>query len=881
MTRRLFPYLLSRSKVFLWFWWIWGFVYAQTPVSQNLEVRWDSLCPCEASVVQTFYFDRPSAGHLALYDWLDAYASIHSSVGKILAERYRLDFHFSTKKQRGFLRIDTSDTSWKIKRRGGTVVLSWDTPKDSLTIRYRIRLPARKFTGMGYDKDGYDLMNVFLQPVPSYATGRQARYHDILLFDRPVMPVRTRIRLYSPAEEWTWQANAEIRPADNGMTEIAKDNNALHLAARRELFHVFKLENHTWILDPASYKSYSDTEKALALDRVYAYLKSRNFPVARKIMITRLDLENFPVYDVNWLPVIKPFPRDFRLSVQLLYQTVRQSMAEWPGDFRRDYAFRTGWEQYLVMQFVETHYPYMRMTGMPVRWPVIRSYRMFEVPYRQKYYLLYRYIARLNYDQALALPADSLSVYNRSVGTPSKALLGWHTLNMYAPGLPDTVWREIYRHADRQVLTPQLFDSLWRQKGGPDISFMWDDFYRTARKIDFRASKIKRRGETFLRIRNNGGMSFPVTVEGKDGPVMFGGRDTLMPWPDQTRRAEINRTELYPEINLRNNTAPAWRKPLRIRFWQDLESPFHRQIFLNPELNYNLYDGLILGVGINNKTFIDKHFMWQLRPSYAFRSRSLTGQADFRYIKRYVRPRLFGWSAGAYAKAYHYDFGRWYRTASVFATLSYKDRARKFMRGHDWSAEYLFVDKETAGPPGETTRYGVAMLSHKWEVRGLLRRYAWESNVRFHRLFVRLESSFRFRSFLDKYRQIECRTYAAWMPYNRTETDYFSMAFTHPTDYLFKYPYYGRSETSGLFYQQYVYAEGGFKVFYPHRFVNRWMLANNVNIGIYKRLNLFADFGWGASYGQKPVFHYDTGLRFYLVPDYFEFYFPLYSDLGP
>jgi hypothetical protein len=39
----------------------------------------------------------------------------------------------------------------------------------------------------------------------------------------------------------------------------------------------------------------------------------------------------------------------------------------------------------------------------------------------------------------------------------------------------------------------------------------------------------------------------------------------------------------------------------------------------------------------------------------------------------------------------------------------------------------------------------------------------------------------------------------------------FSYAADRPTDYLFDYNYLGRSESTGLYSQQFILAEGGFK----------------------------------------------------------------------
>jgi hypothetical protein len=47
-------------------------------------------------------------------------------------------------------------------------------------------------------------------------------------------------------------------------------------------------------------------------------------------------------------------------------------------------------------------------------------------------------------------------------------------------------------------------------------------------------------------------------------------------------------------------------------------------------------------------------------------------------------------------------------------------------------------------------------------------------------------------------RQVSLRIYAGTFLYNNSNSDFFSFALDRPTDYLFDYGYYGRSESSGF-----------------------------------------------------------------------------------
>ncbi len=111
-------------------------------------------------------------------------------------------------------------------------------------------------------------------------------------------------------------------------------------------------------------------------------------------------------------------------------------------------------------------------------------------------------------------------------------------------------------------------------------------------------------------------------------------------------------------------------------------------------------------------------------------------------------------------------------------------------------------------------------------------------------------------------------------------SDYFSFALDRPTDYLFDYNYYGRSETSGLFSQQIIMAEGGFKSMLEPKFANQWITTVNANVTLWKWIYAYGDVGLVKNKNQSAKFLYDSGIRLSLIQNYFEIFFPVYSSEG-
>ena len=97
---------------------------------------------------------------------------------------------------------------------------------------------------------------------------------------------------------------------------------------------------------------------------------------------------------------------------------------------------------------------------------------------------------------------------------------------------------------------------------------------------------------------------------------------------------------------------------------------------------------------------------------------------------------------------------------------------------------------------------------------------------------------------------------------------------------MFDYNYYGRSEDDGLFSQQYIQAEGGFKSIFENRYADRWIATSNVSTTIWNWIFAYADLGFHKDMGESANFIHDSGIRLNLVEDYFELYLPIYSNNG-
>ena len=177
--------------------------------------------------------------------------------------------------------------------------------------------------------------------------------------------------------------------------------------------------------------------------------------------------------------------------------------------------------------------------------------------------------------------------------------------------------------------------------------------------------------------------------------------------------------------------------------------------------------------------------------------------------------------------------------------------------------------------------YSVFNVNYSYRNPGLVEHYAAGVDFQLAKKFSKASITLEYRKLLQNDRQLNFRFFGGAFLYNDLPgSDYFSFALDRPTDYLFDYNYYGRSETSGLFSQQIILAEGGFKSMLQPKFANQWITTVNNSTTIWKWVFAYADVGVVKNKNQSAKFLYDSGIRMSLIQNYFELFFPVYSSDG-
>ncbi len=276
-------------------------------------------------------------------------------------------------------------------------------------------------------------------------------------------------------------------------------------------------------------------------------------------------------------------------------------------------------------------------------------------------------------------------------------------------------------------------------------------------------------------------------------------------------------------MNLRNNTkslkSSLFNKPLQIRLFKDVEDPDYNQLFLMPIIEYrNIYDGIRLGMKIYNKTILKKAFVYKFAPQYSTKSRSLTGSTLVQY-NQYLenKKRLYRiyYGLGASYSSYAEDLFVTKLTPNI--SFYFKDNSDLRLNKREiLNFRYVNINRdEDINNILDVTEpnYGVYNIRYVNSNPGLVNFSRWFADFQVSQTFSKVSFNYEFRRLFKSNRQLNIRLFAGTFLNNKNDlsSDYFSFALDRPTDYLFDFNYLGRSEDSGIFSQQIIIAEGGFK----------------------------------------------------------------------
>ena len=555
-----------------------------------------------------------------------------------------------------------------------------------------------------------------------------------------------------------------------------------------------------------------------------------------------------------------------------------------------------------MIKYVEEYYPDMKLLGTLANVWGIRAFHAAELDFNFQYFLYSMELARKNRDQPLSTSKDSLLKFNANIAGKYKAGVGLNYLDKFTEDMRlSEVITDFLKSHKLKTVSISDFESYLNSRTDRNIDWFFNDYIRTRKKIDFKIKSVEVVDDSILvTIKNKRKNTMPVSLfkVSKDSVIdsqwveNITETKTVKLSKDDTDKFVLDYYNVIPEFNQRDNYKTLNgsflnNKPFQFRLFKDIEDPYYNQVFFMPLVEFkNIYDGLTLGAKIYNKTILRKRLNYRFSPQYATKSKALTGSTSIFYTHNIEDKSLFDITYGI--SAGYQSFAKDALFTRIRPSISFRFRNNNDFRADkidNITVRYVSIKRELgkdAVVEIDEPDYGVFNIRYTHFNPGRINFSSFSTDFQVASNFSKLSFNYEFRKLTKSNRNINLRLFTGLFLKNNTDpnSDFFSFALDRPTDYLFDLNYLGRSEDAGLFSQQIIIAEGGFKSMLDTPYANQWITTANFSTSIWRYIQAYGDVGLVKNKFESANFVYDSGIRLNLVEDFFELYFPVYSNLG-
>lgn len=859
------------------------------------------------------YFNKSDSllKNIYLHNWPNSYRDRKTPLSKRFIEDFRKDLYFAEPEDLGFTKINNITvnnepiTLNEVNNKADILEINLPNflnPNDSIKIQatYSIKIPSAQFTNYGKIEDGYFLRYWYLTPAV-FSKGWQLMSNlniDGLYEERTDFTIDIDIpkNYFLESNIYEYSTKEETK---NNYYLVAKSKTDVILSIRKTKRFKTYLTGDLNVITDFSTENLSDSLVRTTLKKEINFIKDflGNYP-HKEIFIDAISIKKNPVIGLSQLPKFAtPFSESFKWEIEMFKALSKKYIENTILlNQRKDYWFIDGLQNYLMIEYINTFYPDTKLLGKFSKNWLLKRFNLSKLDFNDKYPLVYQFSARKFLDQSLTTSADSLSNFNRKIVNKYKAGLSFGYLKEY---LGEEVLKksikEFYQKHKKEIISTDDFKTILANNTTKNVDWFFEDYIKTNKKIDYTISNvIKTEDSLQITIKNRRNITTPVSLYGiKNKEIVFkkwitdvdSTKKITLPKGDFNKIA-LNYENLYPEYNTLDNWKSLenniFNKPLKFSLIKDIQDPYYNQLFYMPNVSYNFYNGLILGVKFHNKPLIKRNLEFTLAPSYGTKSQTVAGQFSVLYNQFFEKTSIYQIAYGVSGAHLDYAPSLGYTAFApsvnvIFKRKSLRDTGNEFIR-----AKLVHINKEVEASQVQTDedKYSIFSLAYGKNNLNMIEEFGYQFGTEFSKNFSKAYFDVRFRALTGKNRQLDFRIYGGAFLNNNTTSDYFSFGLDRANDYLFELNYFGRSEDTGIFSQQFIIAEGGFKSVLPTRFANQWMFSFNSSIGLWRWVEFYNDVALLKNRNQSVYLAYNNGIRFNFVHRILEVYFPFYSNNG-
>ena len=874
-------------------------LFGQSNNSYNLEVELNSFDKTIdiKQVMKYKNISNTSVDIIFLEDWSNAYSNTDTKLAKRISDEYSRSFSFSQKKQRGSTIINKISSNnidkWSRSENASDIIkLFLKEPLKinqsiEIEISYSIKLPDSKFTGFGYDNSNNFYLKNWIIAFSANSGLNLLPQSNLNLDDQSIDNSDYSIKL----------------KLDNNYFIVSNLQNILNEDNDREITQLFgssikdvklnilaednfiKLKNSQFEVETDIFKKTPLLESENKFNRVSSFLSEYfNDTEEAKLLITQQDYESSPFYGLNELPgFLSPFSDEFLEEIIFLKSFSINYINQKLNLNKRDsHWVYKGLEIFIINKYINQFYPNVKFIGKLAANKFINTYEVSKLNFSDIFINYSEYVQRLNLHQSDSQPSNTLTRINEEIASPYHTGVGL----IYLENLIGEVKFQSLVHKIVNSESIKKLNDLFYDYKENDLDWFINDYISSRQSIDLSIKKI---GEDFFRISEKNNIKIPYSVGLiKNDSIIYSDRfnvysEIQLPKLDYDY-AVINPEVKIPELNQNNNWIYKSNslKPIRLRLIGDLDNPKKRNIYIRPEVTYNLYDGISPGFNFLNKGLKNKPFSYEIFSQYASKEKTLVGSLNLKYQVNNEINDNFSTVYNIFYTTNHYKEDLRFQVFSPSITINFRDNnnLRSNIR-RSFSISMYNVDKDSHNiDDNKLNNYSIYNLGYYYSDIGIIKYLKSSANTEFSNNFGKINLVFDYRKIFNSNRQFQARVYLGKFFWNNRNFENFNYNLGRSAGYLFLDNYLGRSERTGLLSQQFIMAGGGFKSFFDNPTTDNFMLTTNLNIGLWKWIEGYLDIGTLKDKGEKPRYFYGTGLRLNLLPDFFELYFPISSSNG-
>ena len=874
-------------------------LFGQSNNSYNLEVELNSFDKTIdiKQVMKYKNISNTSVDIIFLEDWSSAYSNTDTKLAKRISDEYSRSFSFSQKKQRGSTIINKISSNnidkWSRSENASDIIkLFLKEPLKinqsiEIEISYSIKLPDSKFTGFGYDNSNNFYLKNWIIAFSANSGLNLLPQSNLNLDDQSIDNSDYSIKLKLDGDYFIVSNLQNILNEDNEretaqlIGSSVKDVKLNILAED----NFIELKNNQFEVETDIFKKTPLLESENKFNRVSSFIsKYFNDTEKTKLLITKQDYESSPFYGLNELPgFLSPFSDEFLEEIIFLKSFSINYINQKLNLNKRDshWVFK-GLEIFIINKYINQFYPKVKFIGKLAGNKFINTYEVSKLNFSDIFINYSEYVQRLNLHQLDSQPSNTLTRINEEIASPYHTGVGL----IY---LENLIGEEKFQSLVHKIVNSEsikkLNDLFYDYKEN-DLDWFINDYISSRQSIDLSIKKI---GEDFFRISEKNNIKIPYSVGLiKNDSIIYSDRfnvysEIQLPKLDYDY-AVINPEVKIPELNQNNNWIYKSNslKPIRLRLIGDLDNPKKRNIYIRPEVTYNLYDGISPGFNFLNKGLKNKPFSYEIFSQYASKEKTLVGSLNLKYQVNNEINDNFSTVYNIFYTTNHYKEDLRFQVFSPSITINFRDNnnLRSNIR-RSFSISMYNVDKDSHNvDDNKLNNYSIYNLGYYYSDIGIIKYLKSSANTEFSNNFGKINLVFDYRKIFNSNRQFQARVYLGKFFWNNRNFENFNYNLGRSAGYLFLDNYLGRSERTGLLSQQFIMAGGGFKSFFDNPTTDNFMLTTNLNIGLWKWIEGYLDIGTLKDKGEKPRYFYGTGLRLNLLPDFFELYFPISSSNG-